>query len=161
MISLIVAMDEAGVIGRNNALPWHLPADLKRFKTITMGKPILMGRKTFESIGKPLPGRLNLVLTRSQDWHREGVVTVGSLEEAIAGAGDASEIAIIGGEEIFKLALPRAQRIYLTQVHARVEGDTVFPPIDRSQWCEIERTAHAADSTHAYAMSFVTLERRI
>jgi len=159
LVSLVVAMDEQGTIGRDNALPWRLPEDLKRFKAITMGKPILMGRKTFESIGKPLPGRLNLVLTRSQDWRREGVVTVHSIEEALAHAADAPEFAIIGGEEIFRLALPLAKRLYLTEVHARVEGDTVFPPFDRSQWREVERSEHPADNRHAYAMTFSTLER--
>jgi dihydrofolate reductase len=160
MISLVVAMDESGIIGRDNALPWHLPADLKRFKAITLGKPILMGRKTFESIGKPLPGRLNLVLTRSRDWQREGAITMHSVEEALARAGDAVEVAVIGGEEIFKLALPFAARIYLTEVHARVEGDTAFPAFDRSQWREVERSTHPADERHAYSMTFSTLERR-
>ena len=159
LISLIVAMDEAGVIGRDNALPWRLPEDLKRFKALTMGKPILMGRKTFESIGRPLPGRENLVLTRSPGWHREGVITVHSVDEAIVSAGDAAELIVIGGEEVFKAALPIAQCIYLTEVHAQVAGDTTFPPFDRSQWREIQRSARPADERHAFAMTFLTLER--
>lgn len=159
LISLIVAMDEASVIGRDNALPWHLPEDLKRFKTITMGKPILMGRKTFESIGKPLPGRRNVVLTRARDWHRDGVDAVHSLDEAIARAGDAAELVVIGGEEVFRLALPLAKRVYLTEVHAQVEGDAMFPPFDRSRWTEVERSMRAADERHAYGMTFSTLER--
>jgi len=159
MICLIVAMDEGGVIGRDNALPWRLPEDLKRFKAITMGKPILMGRKTFESIGKPLPGRLNLVLTRARDWHREGALSVHSMDEAIARAADAPELAVIGGEAVFKLALPFAQRIYLTQVHAKVAGDTAFPAFDRAQWREVARSQHPADERHAFAMTFSTLER--
>ena len=159
MISLIVAMDETGIIGRDNALPWHLPEDLKRFKAATLGKPILMGRKTFESIGKPLPGRANLVLTRSHDWQRPGVLVVHSMEEALERASAAPELVVIGGEEIFKLALPLAQRIYLTEVHARVPGDTSFPPFDRQAWHEVARSAQPADGRHAYAMTFSTLER--
>ncbi len=159
LVSLIVAMDEAGVIGRDNALPWRLPEDLKRFKALTLGKPILMGRKTFESIGKPLPGRRNIVLTRSRDWRHDGVDTVNSIEEALALVREAPEIAVIGGEEIFKLALPLSRRIYLTEVHARVDGDTYFPPFDRAQWRETERTFHAADERHANSMTFSTLER--
>jgi len=159
VISLIVAMDEGRMIGRDNALPWHLPEDLKRFKAITMGKPILMGRKTFESIGKPLPGRVNLVLTRSRDWQRDGVIVVHSLDEARARVGDVAELVVIGGEEVFKLALPLAQRIYLTEVEARIEGDTIFPPFERTHWREVERRIHPADERNAFAMTFSTLER--
>lgn len=159
LVSIVVAMDENGVIGRNNALPWHLPDDLKRFKALTLGKPMLMGRKTFESIGKPLPGRRNIVLTRSPAWQHDGVDTVHSLEEALALAGEADEMAVIGGEEIFKLALPVASRIYLTRVHARVDGDTVFPAFDRSQWRETQRSDRLGDERHVYAMTFSTLER--
>ena len=159
MISLIVAMDEEGVIGRDNALPWHLPEDLKRFKAATLGKPILMGRKTFESIGRALPGRANLVLTRSRQWQHPGVLVVQSMEEAIARTSKAPELVVIGGEEIFKIALPLAQRIYLTVVHTKVQGDTAFPPFDRHAWREVARSAHPADERHAYAMTFSTLER--
>jgi dihydrofolate reductase len=159
LISLIVAMDEASVIGRDNALPWRLPEDLKRFKALTMGKPILMGRKTFESIGRPLPGRENLVLTRSPGWYREGATTVHSINEAIASAKGAAELIVIGGEEVFKAALPLARRIYLTEVHAHVAGDTTFPPFDRLQWRETWRSARPADERHAFAMTFLTLER--
>lgn len=158
LVSLVVAMDEAGVIGRDNGLPWRLPEDLKRFKALTMGKPILMGRKTFESIGKALPGRQNIVLTRSPSWRHDGVDTVHSLDEALALVSEAEEVAVIGGEEIFKLALPVARRIYLTEVHARVEGDTVFPSFDRSKWQETERSEHRVDERHVYAMTFSTLE---
>lgn len=159
LVSLIVAMDEDGVIGRDNALPWHLPDDLKRFKALTMGKPILMGRKTFESIGKPLPGRLNLVLTRSRDCKSEGVTVVHSIDEAIQRAADADELAVIGGEEVFRLALTSATRMYLTEVHARIGGDAKFPAFDRGGWRETERTQHPPDDRHAYAMTFTTLER--
>jgi len=159
VISLIVAMDENGVIGRDNALPWHLPEDLKRFKAATLGKPILMGRKTFESIGKPLPGRANLVLTRSHEWQHSGVLAVHSMEEAIERSSAAPELVVIGGEDVFRLALPLAQRIYLTEVHAQVGGDAKFPALDRSQWREAERSVHPADGRHAYDMTFSRLER--
>lgn len=159
LVSLIVAMDEDGVIGRDNALPWHLPDDLKRFKALTMGKPLLMGRKTFESIGKPLPGRLNLVLTRSAGWHHEGVVTVRSMEEALQRAGEASELVVIGGEEVFRLALPLARRIYMTDVHARVGGDARFAAFDRTAWQVTGHGTRPADERHAHAMTFSTLER--
>ena len=159
LVSLIVAMDEDGVIGRGNALPWRLPDDLKRFKALTLGKPILMGRKTFDSIGKALPGRLNLVLTRSSEWKHEDVTVVHSMEEAVAQAAQAPELSVIGGEEIFRLAFPFAQRIHLTEVHARVGGDAKFPAFDRTDWRETERIEHPADDRHAYAMTFSTLER--
>jgi len=159
-IALLAAVADNGVIGRGNALPWRLPDDLKRFKALTLGKPVLMGRKTFESIGKPLPERVNLVLTRMRDWHGAGVHAVGTLDEAVARAGMAPELVVIGGAELYRLALPRARRIYLTRVHAEVPGDTSFPSIDAAQWREIESQWHAADERHAYAMTFITLERR-
>ena len=148
------------MIGRDNGLPWRLPDDLKRFKVITMGKPVLMGRKTFESIGKALPGRLNIVLTRSREWKHEDVTVVHSMAEGMRAAPDASELCVIGGEEIFRLALPLTQRLHLTQVHARLDGDARFPDFDRSAWRETERIEHAVDERHAYAMTFLTLERR-
>lgn len=147
------------VIGRDNGLPWRLPEDLKHFKRTTLGKPLLMGRKTFESIGKPLPGRTSLVLTRDPDWHSPGAVGVHSIDEALQKAGDAPELAGIGGAEIFQLLLPRADRIYLTRIDADIEGDTVFPSIDASQWVEVESRKYGADQRNAYDMTFVTLER--
>lgn len=159
MISLIVAMDENGVIGRDGRLPWRQPADLMHFKVLTMGKPILMGRKTFDSIGKPLPGRTNFVLTRDAAWTREGALPVRSLDDAVERAGGAAELMVIGGADVFRLALPRARRMYLTRIHAKVEGDTHFPPVDWSSWHEVERQAFAADEKHAYAMTFLTLDR--
>jgi dihydrofolate reductase len=147
------------VIGRDNAMPWHLPDDLKRFKALTMGKPMLMGRKTFESIGKPLPGRTSLVMTRDAQWRAEGVIVVHSFDEAFARAGAVPEIAVVGGADIFRLALPIAQRLHLTTIHANIPGDTFFPPIEPSQWRETERTEHPADERHVYAMTFSTLER--
>ena len=158
-VALIVAMDEKGVIGRGGRLPWRQPADLMHFKVLTMGKPILMGRKTFDSIGRPLPGRKNIVLTRDVAWSREDVTIARTLEEALRQAQPASELMVIGGADIFRAALPVAQRIYLTRIHANVEGDVSFPPIDWSAWREIERQAFAADEKHAYAMTFTTLEK--
>lgn len=156
---LVVAATDAGVIGRDGALPWHLPADLKRFKAITLGKPILMGRRTYESIGRPLPGRTNLVLTRSPGWHADGVEVVHSLEEAVARAGTAPELMVIGGAELYRIALPVAQRIELTRVHAEVEGDTFLPALDPGEWREVAREEHAPDERNALPMSFVTLAR--
>ncbi len=167
LISLIVAVAENGVIGRDNGMPWHLPDDLKRFKSLTMGKPMLMGRKTFEAIGKPLPGRTSLVLTRSLDWSAPGAVVVHSLDEAVARAhgvpvaqpGGVPELVCVGGAEVYRLALPRAHRIYLTQVLASVDGDTVFPRLDEHAWRETHRELHPADARHAYPMVFRVLER--
>jgi dihydrofolate reductase len=147
------------VIGRDNALPWRLPEDLKHFKRLTLGKPILMGRKTFESIGKPLPGRTNLVLTRDPAWQSQDVVVAHSVGEALQRAGDAPEVAGIGGADIFQLLLPMATRIYLTRIDADIPGDTFFPPIDYSQWVEIDSRRFSADDRNAYDMVFATLER--
>lgn len=158
-VTLIVAMDEGGIIGRKGRLPWRQPADLLHFKVLTMGKPILMGRKTFDSIGKPLPGRTNLVLTRDAGWTREGTIAVHTLDEALAHAKDAGELMVIGGEEIFRMALPLAQRVHLTRIHAHVQGDARFPAVDWSAWRETERQAFAADEKHAHAMTFLTFER--
>jgi dihydrofolate reductase len=152
-------MARNGVIGRDNALPWHLPEDLKHFKAVTLGKPILMGRKTFESIGKPLPGRLNIVLTQDRSWHAAGVVAVRSVAEALEQGFEAPELACIGGAEIFRLLLPQATRLYLTRVQADVPGDTFFPTIDWSAWGEADSRTHAADGRNAYAMTFITLNR--
>jgi dihydrofolate reductase len=160
LISLIVAMAQNGVIGRGNALPWRLPADLKRFKEFTLGKPILMGRKTFESIGHPLPGRANLVLTRDRDWRAKGVIPVHSVEEALLQTRTCDELVAIGGAEIYRLMLPLARRIYLTHVQADIQGDTYFPAFDSAQWDDVEFHSLPADERHAYPVTFVTLERR-
>jgi dihydrofolate reductase len=156
----MVAMAHNRVIGRANRLPWHLPRDLRRFKALTLGKPVLMGRRTYESIGRALPGRTNLVLTRDGGWSAPGVTVVHSLAEALERSAGAQELVVIGGAEVFRLALPLAQRIYLTEVQADVPGDTYFPDFDRTPWTEVERSAHPADSNHAYPLTFVTLERR-
>ena len=160
LISLIVAMAQNGVIGRDNSLPWRLPDDLKRFRAFTLGKPILMGRKTFESIGQPLPGRINLVLTRDRSWYAEGVIAVHSVEEALTQAGSSDELVAIGGAEIYRLVLPFARRIYLTHVHADVPGNITFPEFDSTQWADVEYSSQPANDEHAYPLTFVTLERR-
>jgi len=159
---LIVAAAENGVIGRAGQLPWHLPDDLKRFKALTMGKPMLMGRRTFESIGRALPGRTSLVLTRSRGSAAPpGARLVHSLDEALEETRrlGAAELAVIGGAEVFRLALPVARRIELTRVHADVDGDVYFPPLDPRDWREIERSEHPADARHAHATTFSVLER--
>ena len=157
-ISFVVAMDEQGVIGQGNALPWHLPADLKHFKSMTMGKPIIMGRRTFESIGRPLPGRHNIVITRNRAFTAPGCTVVHSFAEAQQAAGG-GELMVIGGAELFRELLPRADRIHLSLIHHRFGGDTHFPPLDFSQWREIERTDHRPDDRNPYPYSFVLLER--
>jgi dihydrofolate reductase len=163
-VALVVAMAANGVIGRAGGLPWHLPDDLKYFKVVTFGKPVLMGRRTFDSIGKPLPGRRNLILSHTAAATvaaaAGGVEYVRSVEQARALAAGATELCVIGGAEVFALALPLATRIYLTRVHAEVAGDVLFPLRDFSAWRESESVEHPADERHAYAMSFVTLERR-
>jgi dihydrofolate reductase len=160
-VALVVAMADNGVIGRDGGLPWHLPDDLKYFKVVTFGKPVLMGRRTFDSIGKPLPGRRNLVLSRAAAASVPGVEYVRSVEQARALAAGAAELCVIGGAEVYALALPLATRIYLTRVHALVTGDVYFPLRDFSGWRESDSVSHAADERHAYAMSFVTLERAL
>jgi dihydrofolate reductase len=159
IISLIVAAADNGIIGRDNALPWHLPEDLKRFKRITMGKPIVMGRKTFDSIGKPLPGRQNIVVTRDSNYHREGVTVAHSVEGAVTAAGAAQEIMIIGGADLFRLFLPSASRVHLTRVHGDVDGDVRWEPLDES-WCRVAAESHPADERHSHAMTFELWEKR-
>ncbi|MEH6515492.1 MAG: dihydrofolate reductase [Halioglobus sp.] len=164
-LALIVAVAENGVIGRDNGLPWHLPDDLKYFKRVTMGKPILMGRKTFESIGRPLPGRTNIVISANPDYQANGVRVVSSLEEALALAEDiatidgAEELMVIGGARIYAAALPRASRLYLTEVHAEVAGDAYLPPLDLQFWQEVSREYHPGALPEQYAHSFVIYER--
>jgi dihydrofolate reductase len=158
VLSLVAAVAENGVIGHAGRLPWHLPADLKHFRETTLGKPMLMGRRTFDSIGKALPGRRSLVLTRDPDFSAPGVEVVRSLEEALAAARDADEIAVIGGADLYRLTLPHAGRVYLTRVHAAVPGDTRFPEWDSSGWRCVSRTTHPADEKNQYAMTFFTLE---
>lgn len=159
-VSLVVAMDRRRVIGKDNQLPWRLPADLAYFKRVTMGHPVIMGRRTHESIGKPLPGRRNIVVTRQRGYVAPGCTVVGSLAEAMAAAGDADEVSVIGGSSVFAETLPRADVIHLTEVDAEVEGDTFFPAFDRGPWRETEVERHGADERHAYPFRIVRLERR-
>ena len=164
-VSLIVAMAKNHVIGRDNQLPWHLPEDLRYFKRVTMGKPVIMGRKTFESIGRPLPGRANIVITRNTEWQAEGVHVVHSLDAAIdhcrklCAADGIEEAMVIGGAEIYSQALHRADRLYLTWVHAHVEGDAWFPDFPREEWQEIAVEDFHAEGNNPYDYSFVVLER--
>ncbi|UIJ45389.1 dihydrofolate reductase [Sphingomonas cannabina] len=152
-IAFYLARADNGVIGRDGGLPWRLPADLKRFKALTMGKPMVMGRRTFESFPSPLPGRRHIVLTRDPAWSVAGADVAHTPEEAIALAGDVPEIAVIGGAEVFALFLPRANRVELTEVHAVPEGDATVPAFDPADWQEIFRKDHDG-------YSFVTLQRR-
>ena len=158
-LSIMVAMDEQGVIGAGGALPWHLSADLQQVKKITMGKPVIMGRKTHESIGRPLPGRENIVLSRDPRFRAPGCTVFNDMEQALEYCRAADEVFIMGGVELFRLTLARAARIYFTEVHARVQCDTCFPEFNRSEWREIGREQHAADENNEYPYSFVRLER--
>jgi dihydrofolate reductase len=158
-LSIVAALAENRVIGVNNTLPWRLPADLKHFRRLTTGHPIIMGRRNYESIGRPLPERENIVVTRRPDFSAPGCRIVNSIDAAIAAAGTAAEIFIIGGAELYAQTLARADRLYLTYVHAVVQGDTYFPAFDHSGWRETSRERHEPDDRHAYGYSFVTLER--
>jgi dihydrofolate reductase len=159
LVSIVVAMDENGGIGREGQLPWHLPDDLRRFKQLTLGKPIVMGRKTWDSIGRALPGRHNIVVSRQPGLALPGATVVASLEAAFAAAGDVPEICVIGGAEIFRLALPLTEVVHLTLVHATLPADTRLPPFDPREWLEVAREARQADARHDHAFSFVTLHR--
>jgi dihydrofolate reductase len=158
-LSVVVAADERGGIGRAGGLPWHLPEDLKRFKALTMGKPIVLGRRTWDSIGRPLPGRRSIVVSRQAGLAIAGADVVGSLEQALDAAADAPEVCVIGGADLYRLALPRADVVHLTRVHAAVDADTFLPPLDPSEWEEVSREPHPADARHAHPYSFVTLRR--
>lgn len=165
-IALMVAMARNRVIGRNNRLPWYLPEELQYFKQATMGKPIIMGRRTHESIGRPLPGRSNIVVTRDTAWSGEGVCVVHSLEAALEQAQQqglidgAEEAVVIGGAQIYAEALPVADRLYLTEVHAEVDGDTFFPEVDLSRWEEVSRVDHAGgEEANRYPYSIVVYDR--
>ena len=153
-------MDRNRLIGSRNQLPWHLPADLAHFKKVTMGKPIIMGRKTYESIGRPLPGRTNIVLTRSADFTADGVSIVASLEQALAMVAAEDEAVIIGGSSIYELALPQVDRLYLTYIENSFEGDAWFPEFSDDDWVEVDSKTHAADDKNKYDCRFVTLERK-
>jgi dihydrofolate reductase len=159
VVSLIVAADERGGIGRDGGLPWHLPDDLRRFKTLTMGKPMVMGRRTWDSIGRPLPGRRSLVVSRQRGLEIHGAEVVGSFEDALRAAGEVPEVCVIGGAELYRAALPNADVVHLTRVHSTVEADTFLPPLDPAEWEQVNCERHAADERHAHAFSYVTLRR--
>lgn len=161
IISLIWAMDENRLIGVENRLPWKLPADMKWFRRNTLGKPIIMGRKTFDSFGgRPLPERTNIVVTRDRDYHAEGAVVVYSIDEALQAAGSAEEVMIIGGASFYEQMLPRAERLYITLVHGQFEGDAWFPEFSMGEWQEVAREEHAVDEKNPYACSFLSFERK-
>jgi dihydrofolate reductase len=153
-------MSENRVIGRDNKLPWHLPADLKHFKSLTLGKALIMGRNTWESLPGLLPDRQHFVLTRDKGYRADGCYVVHSLNEALAKLRNAPEVMVVGGAAIYSLALPEADRLYITLVHAIIDGDTYFPPFDQSQWSEVVREYHAADEKNAYPHSFIELRRQ-
>jgi dihydrofolate reductase len=159
LISLIVATSANGVIGRGGELPWHLSDDLKRFKQLTMGKPIVMGRKTFDSIGRALPGRQNIVLTKQSEFIADGCDVVSSVDAAVTTAGGAGEIMVIGGSEIYALFLPLANRIYMTRVQVDVDGDTRFPELDDEQWQETGHENHGAGESNDYEFTTSVLQR--
>lgn len=164
-LAIIVAMANNRAIGKDNKLLWYLPEDLKYFKRITMGKPMIMGRKTFESIGRPLPGRLNIVVTRQQDWKYENVRVVHSVEEALKVAeaqaflDGVDEVMMIGGAELYQTAMPQAEKLYLTRVDAELGGDAFFPVIDESQWKEKSREEFSASDNNPYNYAFCVLEK--
>mgnify|MGYP002013002456 FL=1 len=164
-VSLIWAMADNGVIGLDNGLPWRLPVDMKHFMTTTLGKPVVMGRKTLESMKSPLPGRTNIVLTRDPNWQRDGVLVVRDMPAAMALAEQqglidgVDEVMVIGGAEIYALALPMAERLYVTRVHAQPAGDVYFPPVDLGAWRLLSQQQHAADERHSAACSIEVYER--
>ncbi|WP_417550950.1 type 3 dihydrofolate reductase [Methylophaga sp.] len=157
--AFVVAMDEQGLIGRDNDLPWRLSADLQYFRRITMGKPILMGRKTHESIGRALPGRQNIVVSSLADYQAEGCDIVNSIEAALKLAEDGDEIMVIGGSSLFEQMFDIVDKLYLTRVHAELEGDTWFPEWDKTQWQLISQESHPADEKNDYAYSFEVYQR--
>ncbi|MBI2383316.1 MAG: dihydrofolate reductase [Gammaproteobacteria bacterium] len=160
IVGLVVAMDERGLIGRAGGLPWRLPDDLKHFKALTLGKTVLMGRKTWDSLGRPLPQRENWVLTRDPAFRADGCRTFASADAALRAHRErGGELMVIGGGEVYRQLLPAARRIHLTEVHGRFDGDAWFPALERRQWRETARHEHPADERHACAFSFVTLER--
>ena len=160
---MIAAVAQDRVIGKDNQMPWHMPADLAHFKRITLGKPVLMGRKTFESIGRPLPGRRNLVISRDPNYRADGVEVIDSVEAALAllAEGEAvEELMVIGGGHLFEQLLPRADRLYLTQIELEVKGDTHFPVLAHTDWQLLDEEAHPADEKNAYPYRFETWQRR-
>jgi dihydrofolate reductase len=164
IVSLVVAVAANGVIGRDNRMPWHLPEDLAYFKRLTLGHPVVMGRKTYESIlvtlGKPLPGRTNIVVTRQPGFSAPGCTVAASVDAALAAARDADEVFVIGGAEIYRLALQRADRVYLTRIDAAFAGDIRFPALDPAEWREASREDHPPAGERAFGFAFLRYERR-
>ncbi|MFC3197025.1 dihydrofolate reductase [Parapedobacter deserti] len=159
-LSIIVAAAETGAIGKDNQLLWHLPNDLRFFKQTTTGHAVIMGRKTYESVGKPLPNRRNIVVTRQRDYAIEGAEVVNTLDEALGRSMNEEEVFVVGGAEIYKQALPLAERIYLTRVHATIEGDVYFPEPDENEWRLKAATHCNPDERHAYGYTFMVYERK-
>lgn len=161
-ISMIAAMAKDRVIGKDNDMPWHMPADLAHFKKVTMGKPVIMGRKTFESIGRPLPGRTNIVITRNSEWSHEGVEVAASPQDAMLLVADVEEVMVIGGGNIYQQFLSQVSTLHLTFIELEVEGDTRFPNwLEVGDWQQVTSEKHAADEKNAYDYEFVTLEKQV
>lgn len=160
MISLVAALGRNRVIGAGNALPWNMPADMAHFRALTRDKPVVMGRKTYESIGHPLPHRTNIIITRDSTYRAAGCIVVHDADAAVAASGDVPEIMVIGGGEIYALFLPRAHRMYLTLIDADFDGDARFPEFTADEWQETARAAHPADAANPYPYAFITLERK-
>ena len=158
-IAIIVATDEQGLIGKDNDLPWKLSADLQYFRRVTMGKPLIMGRNTHESIGRALPGRKNIIVTKNIDYHVDDCTVVHSVDEALAACEQAEEVMVMGGASLYQQLLAAADRLYLTQVHASLEGDTWFPDWKKEEWSEISREDHFADEKNDYDYSFIIYEK--
>ena len=159
-ISIIVAIGNNRVIGINNKLPWNLPADMEHFRQLTAGKPVIMGQKTFESIGKPLPDRTNIILSRDNNFKPQGCIVVHSIKEALNAANGAEEVMIAGGVSIYSQFLPLADRMYLTLIEGNFEGDAYFPEFNRDDWNEVERIENEPDKDNPYKYTFITLERK-
>ena len=160
IISLIVAMDENRAIGYKNKLPWNLPSELKYFRETTKGKPVIMGRKTHESIGKPMPERLNIIITRDKNYRTDNCVVVNNAQDAIKAAKGSSEVMVIGGAEIYKLFLPIANRLYVTKVHGTFKGDTYFPEFNESEWIKVKEKFFEKDNENKYSYAIMVLERK-
>ena len=159
-ISLIAAMGFNRVIGKENRMPWHMPADMRHFRSLTLGKPVIMGRNTFESIGKPLVKRTNIVVTSATDYEAPGCTVVHTLDGALAATDEADEVMVIGGARLYEQFLPQADRLYLTLIEAKVEGDTFFPEYTLAEWEEVSREPHDADAANPYPYTFMVFHRR-
>ncbi|MBI2656697.1 type 3 dihydrofolate reductase [Candidatus Woesearchaeota archaeon] len=160
IISLIAAMDENRVIGYKNKLPWNLPSELKYFRETTKAKPVIMGRKTYESIGRPMPERLNIIITRDKNYRADNCIVVHSREDAVKAAKNSNEIMVIGGAEIYQLFLPIANRLYITKVHGAFKGDTYFPEFDENEWVKVKENSFEKDNENRFSYTIIVLERK-